>query len=249
MDKIKTIVVEDERLLRVLLVEYIEKTPQLELVGNFKNALEALEFLNREQVDLMFLDIQMPHLTGVEFLESLSVKPLTVFTTAYSEYAVKGFELGVVDYLLKPIVFPRFMQTVNKVIQILKNKNEEKETPEAGNEKKYPYVFSNPEYISVKANHRHYKIHYEDILYLESLKEYVVFHTVNGDITALASLKKLEDRLPENQFVRTHKSFVVSIRHIQSLYGNELTVGDHSVPVGASFRSKVLGIFEKGDRC
>ncbi|BDD03554.1 LytR/AlgR family response regulator transcription factor [Aureibacter tunicatorum] len=246
MEKIRTIVVEDERMVRQLLIEYISKIPQLELVGEFNNPLEALNFLSTDTPDLMFLDIQMPDITGIELLESLPQKPLTVFTTAYSEHALKGYELGVFDYLLKPIVFTRFLQTINKVIKYYQEAKDVASMPhEESSDTGYKYVSTYTEYISVKANHHYYKINYSDLVYLESQREYVIFHTHDDEISCISSLKKLEMELPEEQFIRVHKSFIVSIKQIKSLYGNELTVGQSKIPVGLSYRNKVLEIFEK----
>ena len=247
MEKIKTIVIEDEKLLRALLVDYINKTPQLELTGQFKNALEGLEYLQSNTVDLLFLDIQMPELSGIELLESLTNKPLTVLTTAYSEYAIKSYELNVLDYLLKPIVFPRFLQTVNKAIAQLKQ--EMQESSETDSNKKYEYVYTTPEYISIKTNHKFHKINLDELLHMESQREYVVFYSESDKLMAISSLKKLEEQLPSNLFIRVHKSYIVSIKAIKSMYASELEVGDKKIPIGNSYRSKVLEIFEKGSQC
>jgi len=247
MKKIKTIVIEDEKLLRALLVDYIEKSPQLELVGQFKNALEGLHYLQSNTVDLLFLDIHMPELSGIELLESLTKRPLTVLTTAYSEYAIKSYELDILDYLLKPIVFPRFLQTVNKAVAKLKQ--QPVEIKEKDIDKKYEYVYTNPDYISIKTNHKFYKINLEDLLYMESQREYVVFHSKDEKLMAISSLKKLEEQLPANMFIRVHKSYIVSIKAIKSMYASELQVEDVKIPIGNSYRNKVIEIFEKGSKC
>ncbi|MBB6462881.1 LytR/AlgR family response regulator transcription factor [Flammeovirga kamogawensis] len=241
--KIKTIIVDDEHLARSLIADYVSKVPYLELLGTFKNAIEAMAFLQSHTIDLMFLDIQMPNLSGIEFVESMgSNKPMIVFTTAYSEYAIKGFELNAFDYLLKPVTFPRFLQTINKV-----GKQFELLTTSKGEvQHSLPVQNINTKNgsITIKADYKLYRIKFEDLLYMEGQKEYVAFHTSQKSILTLTSLKKLENDLPSEKFIRIHKSYIVNINAIETLEGNILGVNGVELPVGLSYRADLLKIFE-----
>ncbi len=237
--KIRCIVIDDERLAREYLKNYISKIPELDLLGDFNSPLKATELIKSGQVDLLFIDIQMPDITGVDFVKSLTHKPAIIFTTAYQEYALEGFNLSAVDYLLKPFSFDRFYQAVNKVIDRYKEpkvaapatSDNELQTNTAGN------------YLTIRADRKLYKINYEEIEYIEGQKAYVTFHTEKKRITALASLKELEESLPARQFIRIHKSYIVAIRAIASLEGNMLEVYNTKLPVGKMYRDKVLEIF------
>ena len=228
--KIKCIVVDDEFLARTLLDDYISKMPQLELKAKCSGVPQAMEVLQNESIDLMFLDIQMPDLTGIDFLKSLKKKPVVIFTTAYPEYALDGYSLGVIDYLLKPISFERFFQSVNKAIDqinLLKRKqNDEKAT-----------------FIMIKSEHRIHKVNFENILYIEGLKEYVTFHLKEGKrIITLKSLKSLEELLPNN-FMRIHRSYIVNKNEVISLYRNMIEIGDKKIDIGKTFKEKVIAEF------
>ncbi|MTI30949.1 LytR/AlgR family response regulator transcription factor [Xanthovirga aplysinae] len=237
--KIKCLIVDDEQLARTLLSEYISKIPQLELVGQCKNPLEAMETLQGEAIDLMFLDIQMPELTGIEFLKTLPGKPVVVFTTAYPEYALEGYQLDVTDYLLKPFSFERFVQSVNKASELIKLKKEvkkgEKEIPEP-----LPETKVTEEFIIINADHKLYRVKLNDILYIEGLKEYVRYHTKDQKIIALQSLKSLEESLPYEQFIRVHRSYIVSMANIKTLEGNQVEVAGKMIPIGKSYKEEVL---------
>ena len=232
-DKYNVIIVDDEYLAQKLLQDYVSKVESLQLVATCSNAIEAMNALNDQQVDIMFLDIQMPDLTGLELVRSLEQKPAVIFTTAYSEYAVDAFNLSVVDYLLKPFDFPRFIQAINKAIGT--------EQPKvAGVEKPADTISKSNDFITVKANYKLYKINYDDLLYIEGQHEYVTFHTTQRRITALFALKDLEEILPKDKFVRVHKSYIVSFKHIQDLDKSDVTVAGNKVPVGASYRDELL---------
>ena len=225
--KIKCIVVDDEFLARTLLDDYISKVPQLELIAKCAGAPEAMEVLQNEDIDLMFLDVQMPDLTGIDFIKTLRNKPVVIFTTAYPEYALDGYSLGVIDYLLKPISFERFFQSVNKAIEqinLLKRKeNDEKDG-----------------FIMVKSEHRIHKVNFRNILFIEGLKEYVSFHLKEGkQIITLRSLKSLEEDLPGN-FMRIHRSYIINKDEISSLYHNMIEIGDTKLDIGKTFKEKVL---------
>lgn len=236
MNKIRCLVVDDEELARTLLENYIGRLPHLELVGQCKDPLEAMQVLQNESVDILFLDIQMPGLTGVEFLRTLKIRPVVIFTTAYPDYALEGYTLDVIDYLLKPFSFERFVQAVNKAGEMLRLK--------AGNGNPAPAVPEEEparDFILVKSEHKIHRIKYDDILYIESMREYVAYHTPNGRILSLNSLKSLEEELPAGRFLRIHKSYIVAMDKIDTLEGNLLHVGKEKLPIGASYREEVLG--------
>lgn len=223
MTPIRCLIVDDEELARTLLKAYIGRLPQLELAGMCKDPVVALEVLHDQAVDLIFLDIQMPELTGIEFLRTLSRKPLVVFTTAYSEYALDGYELDVVDYLLKPFSFERFVQAAEKARERLRlKKTEEKD------------------YLLVKSEHKIHRVPYTDILFIQSMREYVAYHTADARILSLGSLKSLEETLPPDLFLRVHKSFIVARSKVSALEGNFVHVGKERIPVGASYREEVM---------
>lgn len=233
-DKYNVIIVDDEYLAQKLLQDYVSKVENLQLVAICSNAFEAMEALKSNKVDIMLLDIQMPDLTGLELVRSLDKKPAVIFTTAYSEYAVDAFNLAVSDYLLKPFDFPRFIQAINKAIGNVK--------PEEGGGEALPpdTVSRSNDFITVKADYKLYKINYDDLLFIEGQHEYVTFHTTQRRITALFALKDLEEILPKDKFVRVHKSYIVSFKHIQDLDKSDVTVAGNKVPVGASYRDLLL---------
>ena len=238
MNKINCLIVDDEELARNLVENYINRLPHLNVVGKCANPFEAMQVLQENKVDLMFLDIQMPELTGVEFLRTLPQKPLVIFTTAYKEYAMEGYELDVVDYLLKPFRFERFLQAVNKAGKLLKPDNN---TP---NNSTAPPVEQKKEkqkdYILVKSDFKVFRIFFKDILYIESMKEYVAYHTPNGRTLSLGSLKKLEQELPPESFMRIHKSYIANISYIAALEGNMVHLGKKKLPIGTSYKEEVL---------
>ena len=197
-------------------------------------AFEAMEALKKNSVDIMLLDIQMPDLTGLELVKSLEKKPAVIFTTAYSEYAVDAFNLAVSDYLLKPFDFPRFFQAINKAIGNVPSRSENAPKPAADT------ISKSNDFITVKADYKLYKINYDDLLFIEGQHEYVTFHTTQRRITALFALKDLEEILPKDKFVRVHKSYIVSFKHIQDLDKSDVTVAGNKVPVGASYRDELL---------
>ena len=232
-EKYNVIIVDDEYLARKLLQDYVSKVESLQLVATCSNAFEAMEALANNTVDIMLLDIQMPDLTGLELVKGLEKKPAVIFTTAYSEYAVDAFNLAVVDYLLKPFDFPRFFQAVRKAIGNVQPKAEET-TKQAAD------ISKSNDFITVKADYKLYKINYDDLLFIEGQHEYVTFHTTQRRITALFALKDLEELLPKDRFVRVHKSYIVSFKHIQDLDKSDVTVAGNKVPVGASYRDELL---------
>ncbi|PIB37269.1 DNA-binding response regulator [Reichenbachiella sp. 5M10] len=226
--KYKCLIVDDEQPARALLASYVEKVPHLELVGTCKNSMEAMSKMNETDVDVLLLDIQMPDLTGVDLLKSLSKKPVTIFTTAYQEYALVGYELDVVDYLLKPFPLDRFLSAINKAIDLIRLR-------QAGTV--YTPASITEEYMVIKADHKLHKVKIGSILYIEGLREYVTYHLEGKrKIIALESLKSIESLLQKQGFIRVHKSFIVNKHHVQHLEGNRVKVGEEMIPVGASYR-------------
>ena len=224
--KYNVLIVDDEFLARKLLSEYVSKIDFLELIDTCPDATKAMEVLNNQNIDILLLDIQMPDISGMEMLKLINNKPAVILTTAYSEYAVDAFSIGVVDYLLKPFDYARFLQAINKAVN-LKSKNQD--SSEISND-----------YMMIKADYKLYKVNYDDLLFIEGQHEYVTFPTKTKRITALYSLKNLEDTLPKDKFVRTHKSFIVSIRNIEDIDKANVTVAGNKIPVGASYRDALI---------
>lgn len=241
MNKINCLIVDDEELARNLVENYANRLPNLNVAQKCSTPIEAMQILKEQQIDLIFLDIQMPELTGIEFLYTLTHKPLIIFTTAYKEYALQGFDLDVVDYLLKPFRFERFIQAVNKADRIL---NKEADEPLLITEKKEADISKvTKNYILVKSDFKVYKIQYEDISYIESMKEYVAYYTKEGRKLSLGSLKKLQEQLPKDKFIRIHKSFIINISAIKALEGNLIHLENQKIPIGASFKEELLKVF------
>ncbi len=233
---IKAIIVDDEPLALDVLETYIAQLPELELVARCENALEAREVLKEHNVDLMFLDINMPQLTGIDFLKTLSVKPNFIFTTAHPYYAVEGFELNAIDYLMKPIPLERFMKAVNKVIDMQVG---ETSAPE---KKKENFIF-------VKADKKLIKVNFDDILYIEGLKDYVIIRQKEGRVITLHTMKSLEAKLPDHIFKRIHRSYIVNIGAIDAIVGNMIELKEKSqvkhIPIGKNYREELLKVINK----
>ena len=239
---IKAIIVDDEPLALDVLQTYIEQLPDIELVGRCSNAIEANDFLSKNEVDLIFLDIEMPKLSGLDFLRILDDPPFVVLTTAYPNYAVEGFELNVVDYLLKPISLERFMKCVNKVRDKVEKKGESKTSNDThGNQ--------NEDYIFVKSDKKFIRIHYTEIMYIEGLKDYVIIRTPKGRIVALQTMKSLETKLPSDSFIRVHRSYIVNINCIDAIVGNTIEMKEDGklkmIPVGKNYKGDLTDIIER----
>lgn len=235
------LIVDDEFLARKLLQGYVEKIEDLHLVGTAQNAAEAFSMVKEQQIDILLLDIHMPDLNGIELARTLPNIPAFIFTTAYSEYALESYDVSAVDYLLKPIAFPRFEAAIEKAINKLKsmaNNAEPKETEVAAEIPQEPA--SNKTYLLVKADYRLYKVNFDDLLYIEGQHEYVSFYTREKRITALYSLKNLEEQLPADQFIRVHKSYIVSINEIQEIEPLSITVAGQKLPIGGSYRDALM---------
>jgi DNA-binding LytR/AlgR family response regulator len=239
MEPIRTLLVDDEYLALQLLENFVNQTPDLLLVDKVKLPLKALDILHEQPVDLLFLDIQMPLLSGSALLKTLQNPPLVVFTTAYNEYAVEAFNLNVVDYLLKPFSFDRFLQAVQKAKETLRARQRGATTSQIDNEAS--------DFLVVKADGKMTKIFFEELLYVEGLKEYVRFVcTQNRKYVVLESLKKLENNLPAHLFLRVHKSYIVAVRQVSALEGNQLEIGHQKIPISREKREEVVAqIFGK----
>ena len=234
----KVIIVDDEPLALDILETYIEKLPNLQLVARCTNAFDANKILQTEEINLMFLDIQMPQLSGIDFVKTLSHPPLVVFTTAYSEYALEGFDLNAVDYLLKPISFERFMKAVNKA-----SEQAAKQAPHAAAAK------DSTNYFFVKADKKLVKVNFDEIVYIEGLKDYVIIRLEAGRIITLQTMKSLEDNLPVSRFCRIHRSYIVAMDKVVSLDGNHVEVMEKDkpklLPIGKNYKDELLDIIEK----
>lgn len=246
----KVLIVDDEFLARKLLQGYVQKMPNLELVGTAQNSFEAFSFIKEHPIDILLLDIHMPDLNGIELARTLKNVPVIIFTTAYSEYALESYEVNATDYLLKPITLPRFMQAIEKAERVLGASTPSATTPpslpdqlqETTAAAKAPEASptTSPNYLMVKADYRLYKINYDDLLYIEGQHEYVSFYTRGKRITALYSLKSLEEQLPSERFVRVHKSYIVSINDISEIEQLSVTVAGQKIPIGGSYRDQLL---------
>lgn len=231
------IIVDDEPLARNLLSEYVRKVPELELLKAFGNPLEALNFLREHPVDILFLDIQMPELTGIALLKILQNKPAVVLTTAYSQYAIESYELDVTDYLLKPITFERFLKAVEKANQQL-DANTPRTTKDKapGETTQATEEPSDPTFIFVKDGRKLVKVNLADIQYIEGMKDYVRIHTRDRKVTSLQRLKSLEEELPTKQFIRVHHSYIVGVAWIEEIERERIFIGKHIIPVSDTYR-------------
>ncbi len=216
MKRVRCLVVDDEELARTLLKAYIEKIDFLELVATVENPIEASSILKLEQIDVVFLDIQMPELKGTDLAKMIDARTQVIFTTAYSEYALEGFELNALDYLLKPITFERFLQSMNKI--------EAKKL-----------VASEASTITVKSGYDLHKLNYSDILYIESDSEYVVFYLADKKIMSYQTLKSLEKLLPDHLFMRVHRSYIVNREKVTGLKGRDIVLKDIKIPVSSTY--------------
>jgi DNA-binding LytR/AlgR family response regulator len=238
---INVIIVDDEPLALDVLETYIEKMPELNLVQRCNNALEANEALKTHDVDLIFLDIQMPQLTGTDFLKTLSNPPLVIFTTAYANYAIEGFELNAIDYLLKPISLERFMKAANKAVEQVELQRKDNAATITTSD--------DPNFIFVKADKKLIKVSYNDIIYIEGLKDYVIIRQDTGRIITLQTMKSLEEKLPAGIFKRIHRSYIINLNKINAVVGNMVEVTEKGqakhLPVGKNYRDELLEIINQ----
>ncbi len=230
---ITCIIIDDEPLALELLEDFISKISFLKLMASCSNGFEATNFLHDNQVDLIFTDIEMPNFSGIDIIKSLEYQPHFIFTTAYSHYAVEGFNLNAIDYLVKPIPFHRFLKAATRAQNLIC----EKENP--ATVEKTPTT--EPGFIFVKSEYENIKINTNDIKYIEGLKDYIKIYTSNKKpILTLNSLKKFEEKLSHTHFVRVHKSFIVSINHIHSVQRNRIVIDDKRIPIGFSYKNEFI---------
>lgn len=230
---VSCIIVDDEPLAREVLEKYIKECTLLQLEASCNSAFEAMEILDRTLVDIVFLDINMPKLSGLSMIRSLDRSPEIIFTTAYPEFAVEGFELDAADYLVKPFSFERFLKAVNKAIKRVDNLG----TGQSPTDRK--------KYLMVKADGKIYQVRYSTICFLEAMGDYVRIHTDEGVMTTYDTLKNMEEILPEDLFLRVHRSYLISLDKIRFLEGNRLRVKDNDIPVGKSYREELLKRMEE----
>lgn len=234
MEKYNCIIVEDEPLAAEILKDYIDQVPFLNLITVCEDAIYALDVLQKENIDLIFLDINLPKLKGFDFIKTLKNPPKIIITTAYHEYALQGYEFNVVDYLMKPIAFQRFLVAVNK----LKQPNETLPTPAYSQENDREYIFFN---VSKKK----VKIYVDEILYIESVKEYVNVVTVHKSILVKFQLSQMEALFPKSQFIRIHRSFIVAKNKIEAFSATDVEINNKQIPIGRSYKELVLSVIEK----
>lgn len=238
-EKLNILIVDDEVHARKLMTEYATKLPFLELKGACHNAIAAIDILQREKIDILLLDISMPEITGMELARSLKKSPSIIFTTAYSEYAVESYELDVVDYLLKPISFTRFLQAINKVVEKRESIQPQPTAVDLTNRD------PEQESIIIKSGYKVYKIDLNDLLYLEAMGEYISLYTVKQKITIFSRMKDMEAKLPVNQFIRIHKSYIVSLKHIDYIEKECLHIAGKAIHMGRVYKDNVMRYFDK----
>lgn len=226
---IRCLVIDDEPYARELLRDFIGKVPGLILEGMFANALGALPVLSKKNIDVIFLDIQMPDISGIDFLKTLDNPPSIIFTTAFAEYALEGFELDAVDYLMKPFDFNRFLKAVNKVLQ-----RSEKQMPVVNQERSVQ-----PGFMFIKDGTKLVKVDYDSILFIKGSREYVTIYTKDKKIMSLQTLRQLEVELPE-QFIRVHNSFIIYLPAVVSISRNELEIQGEIIPIGITYRKSLM---------
>ena len=231
---ISCLIVDDEPLARKGLADYVDQVDFLTLAGLAEDPIEALDYLDKQAIDLLLLDIHMPKLSGLDLLRTLRNPPMVILTTAYPDYALEGFRLEVLDYLVKPITFPRFLQAVRRARKNAGRR--ETGSPTAAAE----LPPAGPDYFFVRSDGRIERIYFDELLYAESMQNYVFLHTTRGRLTALMSMKQLLEELPEQRFLRVHKSFSVQLKHVTSVDQTRLWIGECEIPVSRARREEVV---------
>jgi DNA-binding LytR/AlgR family response regulator len=227
---IKSIIVDDEPMAREILENHLQKIDVIELVGSCKNAVEAFNLINSQTIDLIFLDINMPEINGLSFARSINKKIKIIFTTAYRDYAVDGFDLKAVDFLLKPISFERLIQAIHKY------KNENQELPSS---KEVPLSLDSSDFFFVRSDRKMIKINFEDITYIESLADYVQIHVQDKSIVTRETISSIEAKLPKHDFLRVHRSFIVAVKKIDSFTQEYIEIDQTAIPISRSYKNDV----------
>ncbi len=234
---IRCLAVDDEAYATKMLADFIAKVPYLELAGISNNAIDALDKVRAGGIDLVFLDIRMPQLSGLDFLKLCGSKCKVILTTAYSEYALEGYEFNVIDYLLKPIAFDRFFKAAEKALEVIGPVNSPGRNPKENN---INFLF-----VKGESKNKFIKVGYDEILYIEGLKNYVSVFTASQRIVTYQSLRDLEEVLPPGSFCRIHKSYIISIDKIRMVDGNILYIGEKGLPIGSSYREEFMKFIRK----
>jgi DNA-binding LytR/AlgR family response regulator len=232
---IRCIIIDDEPLARKGLKEYIADTDFLELAGEFDNPLKAADLVSKGTVQLLFLDIQMPKITGLDFFKTLSQAPPVIFTTAYPQYAVEGFEVNALDYLLKPISFDRFLKAVMKAKEYYEVREKNADEMKPGSD-----------HFFIKADGKLVRITFEEVLFVEALQNYVTIHTRDKKYMTYLTFKSVEDYLPADRFIKTHKSYIVAASQIDSIEANDIRIGAHHIPISRNLKDEVMDRLLKG---
>lgn len=227
---VKCVVIDDESLASDVLENYIKRVSSLTLAATFNNGIDALEYVNSNQVDLLFIDIQMPDINGMDFLKLVNKKVNIVFTSAYPEYALEGYDYNPLDFLVKPISFDKFMRAVGRAQVINAGSGETLE--------------NSAQYFYIKAKGKTIRLLLSEVLYIEGLKDYVIFYTCHGTYISLHSMKELVEKLPSKQFIRIHKSYIVEINKIEEIGGNQVKIAGKQIPVGRQFKAPFLEFIE-----
>jgi two-component system, LytTR family, response regulator len=229
---LKCIIVEDETLAQDVICNHLARIDRLELTGIYRTAPEALPALESGEVDIMFLDIRLPGMSGLHFLRMLSDPPLVVLTTAYAEYALESYEFNVIDYLLKPISFERFAKAVNKILDGRLYTVAEK--PAEGKD-----------HIFIKSNSKFFRVGFSEIIYVEGMKDYLKIHTADFTLVTHQTMSELEKQLPARQFIRVHRSYLVAVRQIRAIFGNSIELGKVTIPIGLNYKEGVMNLVGK----
>ncbi len=232
---LKCIIVDDEEMAIKVIESHLQNLKNFEIVGTYLNAIEAFSALQMQDVDVMFLDIQMPQMTGIGLLKSLPKVPHVIFTTAHREFALEGYELNVIDYLLKPIAFERFMKAIGKVLQTTRTTEQSIETNFPPNE-----MLSDAPFIYIKSDRQFVKILLDDIDFIESMKNHLKIVTAKNIFTTMMTISKIEEKLPAQRFLRIHRSFIVSVAKIEQFNHSSLTIGKHFLPIGNFYKTEVI---------
>jgi DNA-binding LytR/AlgR family response regulator len=232
MNQLKCIIADDEPVARKILKEFIEQVPGLELAGQFENVAKTESWLQENKADILLLDIEMPRMSGMQYLKSFRIEPLVILTTAYPEYALEGYELNVIDYLLKPIAFNRFVKAIQKAKDYLELTEK-------------PTKSANSSFMFVRSDRRIEKIELNQILFIESFGNYAYINTATKKIIAYLTLRSIESQLPEQEFIRVHKSYLINLSKIESIDDNQIRMNNHSIPVSRSHSEELMKMVQK----
>jgi len=236
--KLTAFIIDDEPLARNVIIQYAKKIDYLDIVCSCEDALQASDALNNQPVDLIFLDINMPTISGISFLKTLKNPPMVIITSAYTEYALEGYELNVIDYLKKPFSFERFLKAVQKASELVRLKS-------AGRQSTSTHTQEHEDFVFVKANKKTYKILFTEIQYIEGLGDYIKIHLKSQNIVTNLTMKKIQYILPPDEFYRIHKSFIIALSKIEIIEGNMVVINQHKIPIGNSYRQAFFEMINK----